>query len=351
MNGSKRDALAGRHRVGRGAGPLGGTGDVQIGRVRLVLTASIVLAQLAVLLLGGCVCAMGGGSSESEPQPASAVDNGPASNEFALETVWTVAGEWPPADSVDVDPRTGDVYGLRNLRWHEEKQRWTAEVCRISSGGRLEKVVEVGGDTELPTKIAAARLTQRGEMGFVVANVAGAGQIVRAFASDGTLRWSRTLPSSVNTMRAVDLDGDNVDEAVVGTSGDGVFALDAAGQQRWHSLVHKYVDDVAIVPAETGGQPGIAVAGVHRGKGITMLDAAGQNVREIQTEFVVYIGPRAARLQRARTRSSLRVVARYDFSPSRSGVPPSGTRVMTIAGSGERACPGSPCRTMDAGSL
>jgi outer membrane protein assembly factor BamB len=62
---------------------------------------------------------------------------------------------------------------------------------------------------------------------------------VYAFAPDGTPKWSYEMPTykqagRVRVLLAADLDGDGIDEVIVGGDNWRYYVLDAQGRERWH---------------------------------------------------------------------------------------------------------------------
>lgn len=153
-------------------------------------------------------------------------------------------------------------------------------------GGIEERVVLAGTEDGAVQAFdgAGVPLWQRGGGGYVRSLVPYSGQVL-AGARDGTLRrynldgepsLDTTLGGSVTSLSAWDLDGDEVQEALLGLGGaeNAVVALEHDGRERWRTPTEHGVWALAMADLEGDGQKEL-VAGTDGGE-ILVLDRYGR---------------------------------------------------------------------------
>lgn len=185
--------------------------------------------------------------------------------------IWKVDGAWR---DIDVDPRSGNLYGLRDISWDAQKGRFSAEICRISDAGVVESTIRVAGELESPTKLCVCCLNGDGQPDFAVYCIPGS--LLHVFRADGSLRWA--APARINNVRAADLNSDGIDELLVGSSTSGLAALGASGRELWTSDDSSYVGSTAYIPGIRGGQGGIVIGGGD----LFILDRSGLPAQRIR---------------------------------------------------------------------
>jgi hypothetical protein len=210
---------------------------------------SVALGSSRWIVLFLVVIGAAAGCASSLRSPAGGVDR---EAQLLPGRLWKVDGAW---SDIDVDPRTGNLYGLRDISWDAQRGRFSAEICRIGNAGVVESTIRVGGELESPTKLCVCGLENGIRPDFAVYRIPGS--LLHVFRSDGSLHWK--VPARINNVRAADLNGDGIDELLVGSSTSGLVALGANGRELWHSDDSGYIGYTAYVPARRGEEGGVVV--------------------------------------------------------------------------------------------
>ena len=112
------------------------------------------------------------------------------------------------------------------------------------------------------TRLAAARLTH-GAPSILATTRQG---VLFALAPDGNVLWSKDFGTPLNDVTAADLDGDGVDEIVLGRQDHRVTVMDAAGGERWSQTLEHYRKPPYVNVVRTGdldgdGRPEVIAGG------------------------------------------------------------------------------------------
>lgn len=137
-----------------------------------------------------------------------------------LEQAWALAGDWGSVAATD----DGTIIAARG-----QAPRRTA-LALLTAEGEEEQALTVDqrGGIVRPAQLdgdAAPEFAVYGHWGTAA-----------AFDDDGEKLWSLPRSTGVNELHPVDLDGDGVDEVVIGyNGGTGVLAYDAKGERLWRN--------------------------------------------------------------------------------------------------------------------
>jgi hypothetical protein len=168
------------------------------------------------------------GKQLAEPQD-DAEDDGEARRDIRggaedapLEEVWAVRGNYR---GVAFDPSTGNALALAGR---------TGDAVHVldGDGTKLSEFRIEAPEMDAPTAIRVARLGDAGKRAVVTFQRWGRG--VRAFDMEGNELWDYSVGQGVNDVAAMDLNGDDRDEIVIGYNGStGVHVLDSQGEMLW----------------------------------------------------------------------------------------------------------------------
>jgi len=139
--------------------------------------------------------------------------------QVGFEQIWSLEGTWRGLAS--------------NEKSHEIYASKATTVAVIDAAGKILR--EFPGNGAL---LRQARVTSSGDLALVAFGTWSAN--VTVYNSGGQMLWSypdaSETVSGIDDVWPVDLDGDNVDEIVIGFNGStGVRVLDAQGKMRWQS--------------------------------------------------------------------------------------------------------------------
>jgi thiol-disulfide isomerase/thioredoxin len=133
-----------------------------------------------------------------------------------LETAWSLHGRW---SGVAVDEASGTIYALG-----------PGQLAVLGSDGKIIRQVKVSAQA---TSLRLARLQEGGEPGFVAFSRWGGGS-VEAFDAGGKRLWSHTGGQGIDDVWAADLNGDGVDEVIIGYNGStGLHVVKPGGELLW----------------------------------------------------------------------------------------------------------------------
>jgi hypothetical protein len=135
----------------------------------------------------------------------------------ADEPVWSLDGAWT---GVAGHEESGAIYALA-------RQGRCAE---LNFAGRIEREIKFPGSSgEL---LRLARLGKDAKPSFLTFGVWGAE--LRAYDADGEQLWSYPRATGIDDVWAFDLDGDRLDEVIVGyNGGTGLHVLNSKGELLW----------------------------------------------------------------------------------------------------------------------
>ncbi|MBN1346346.1 MAG: VCBS repeat-containing protein [Phycisphaerae bacterium] len=123
--------------------------------------------------------------------------------------------------------------------WEETlSSRLAGPTSRGTSSETKAKAGVKGESRYRITRLATACLDGRGGP-LVVLAATREGRLF-AVSAEGRVRWSVELGAQINDVTADDLDGDGVDEIVVGGQDHHVRVLDASGKERWRRALTYY---------------------------------------------------------------------------------------------------------------
>jgi hypothetical protein len=135
-----------------------------------------------------------------------------------LQEVWNAGPGTEPAGAPAMDPSSGIVY----------VPDYGGQCTRFTADGRRQGVVP------FPTEARAlvpANLVGGGDSEFLCAHRQGG---VSAVTSAGSILWTYPAGAGPDNVIAADLNGDGLDEVVIGSMmGEGLDALDAQGHPLW----------------------------------------------------------------------------------------------------------------------
>lgn len=185
----------------------------------------------------------------------------PAGDPFGTEESWASDGA---AASVAVDSVNGTVYGLRRGR----VDLWNAGGKEVDS-------------TALTTRNRVLRLANLvGDAKPELLTFTGWSSPLTAYDRTGKELWTYPAGQGIDDVWAADLDGDGVDEVVIGfNGGTGLHVIDAQGQLAWkntelgnvwHVTAGKFGEDVRVISTSAAGQ-------VH------LFAADGQHIDDLST--------------------------------------------------------------------
>ena len=156
--------------------------------------------------------------------------------------------------------------------------------------GRLVRLNEKGeelgatntGDTT--SSIRTAKLARDGECALLTFRHWGPS--VKARSADGKLHWSYAEADAVDDVWAADLNGDELDEVIIGYNGStGLRVLDNTGRLLWKNTTLKNVWHVAAGNVDEDARPAVVTASAA-GK-VHVFNAEGKHLRDLEPGFYV----------------------------------------------------------------
>ncbi len=207
-------------------------------------------------------------------------EEGKVESPAGLQRVWSRSGPFSGVAGAGDQPL---VYGLQ----------LPDLLCELNERGEQAATFSLGDDSRL---LRAARL-RADENGQVLTFRRG-GPTVEARGLEGKTADTKTLWSypdegrmsqgwSVNDVWAADLDGDGLDEVIVGCGGDfGLQVLDHEGKLLWKNTDQAKVWRVTAGDVEGNNRPEVLATG-SSGK-VQVFDAKGELLREIDPGFYAY---------------------------------------------------------------
>ena len=166
-------------------------------------------------------------------------------------------------------------------------------LCELDDRGEQAATFSLGGDSRL---LRAARLLAD-EKGQVLTYRRGGTTVdarsLETKSAEAKILWSYPAQAetdqawSVNDVWPADLDGDALDEVIVGGSGDfGLQVLDHQGKLLWKNTDQTKIWHVTAADVEGNSRPEVLATG-SSGK-VQVFDAKGNLLREIDPGFYAY---------------------------------------------------------------
>jgi len=185
------------------------------------LTKTIVLRSILASALTGC------GIGRSQPARSTAPQSKPVLRLTALELAWIV--ELRPdrlAGGIAADQNTGTIYALAPAF----KAKYFKTCSQINSTGKVEREFRLPKYNMI---LRTARLSSTNVSDLLTfTEWVGSGLI--ASDTNGKTLWRHTEGQGINDVWAADLDGDGLDEVIVGYNGfTGIHVLDHRGKILW----------------------------------------------------------------------------------------------------------------------
>ena len=191
-----------------------------------------------------------------------------------MELVWSLStrtNRFPT--SVAPDPIKGVVYTVEPHR--PDKKLWVTE---ITLNGKLEREFSM---KKWNGRVRSARLRDKGTRELVTYPPSWVGSGVVASDTDGNILWTHPPSNGLNDLWVADLDGDGLDEVIVGYNGSiGLHVLAGTGELLWKNQEIKNVWSVCAADldgdgkAEVIGTSAIGKVHVFKGDGTRMADIA-----------------------------------------------------------------------------
>jgi outer membrane lipoprotein-sorting protein len=164
--------------------------------------------------------------------------------------------------------------------------KYQGRVAELNAGGKEIAEFKVG---EQAGSIRAAKLLA-GQACQLLAFGVWVGPTVEARSSEGDLLWAYPSektsgdPWAVDDVRAADLDGDGLDEVIIGyNGGTGLHVLDCKGQLLWKKTNRANIWRVAAGDVDGDGKPEVLSTSVD-GK-VQVFNAQGDHLRDIDPDF------------------------------------------------------------------
>jgi thiol-disulfide isomerase/thioredoxin len=180
-----------------------------------------------------------------------------------LEPAWTVSG---PYSSVATDPKGQTIYAVQRQGRCDvlDPDGRTARTFRLPGGGQpIARFARLARDTE---DLLAFRPW---------------GSSVLACKGDGTKLWEETGGQGIDDVWAADLDGDGVDEAIVGYNGStGLHVFTADGKRLWKRTDMGNVWHVTTGDLDGDGKPEVVTTSAQ-GKVHVFSPADGKPLRTL----------------------------------------------------------------------
>ncbi len=187
-----------------------------------------------------------------------------------LELVWERLGN---CVGVAVAPELGEIFALER-----------GGLCSVlDSEGRILRSFRT---TPEISRLAVAHFGRDDERGGTIDLLGDDswGHVAIALTVDGETRWERRWEDAVNHALAADLDGDGVDEVIVGFNGPaGLSVLDAGARTKWHSDELGNVWSVAVANVVGDVRPEV-LACSSTGR-VRVYDGEGRASEEIDPAF------------------------------------------------------------------
>lgn len=178
-----------------------------------------------------------------------------------MEQLWSVPGNW---QSVAADPSGVEVaVGFKGNR-----------LAKVSADGKVL--------SEVPAQCSAgvlrlARLVP-GAVDPAAVVFSQWGQTVEAVAADGSSLWDYNLGDGVDDVWAADLDGDDLDEVIIGYNGfTGLHVLSNEGELRWKNTSIGNVWHVTAADVDGDGLPEVITTSAE-GK-VHIFDKDGKRMK------------------------------------------------------------------------
>jgi outer membrane protein assembly factor BamB len=138
---------------------------------------------------------------------------------LAQDEVWSVTGPWTGVAS---DDRSGAIYALGPR----------GRCVELDSTGQVQQEIQLAGDNG--SLLRLAHLAKDEGPSLLTYGVWSAE--LRAYDAKGNQLWNYPRAMGIDDVGAFDLDGDRVDEVIVGyNGGTGVHVLNSAGKLLWKS--------------------------------------------------------------------------------------------------------------------
>ena len=191
------------------------------------------------------------------------------------ELVWSQKGAWFGVASANARPT---LYGLK----------YQGRVAELNADGEEIAKFKVG---EQAWSIRPARLVAGDGRQFLTFGLMQ--RVVEARDSEGELLWS--YPSEkddqmrgVNDIWAADLNGDGLDEVIIGYNGfTGLHVLDSQGRLLWKNTDRGNIWHVATGDVDGDGKPEVLSTCVQ-GK-VQVFNAEGQHLRDVDPDFYAHM--------------------------------------------------------------
>jgi thiol-disulfide isomerase/thioredoxin len=208
---------------------------------------------------------LAGRDLKSGQPPAKATQTRDESSK-GLDTAWTLQGRWT---GVAAGGAGQGIYAVQ----------------ASGSGIRLDGAGEKKGEFKLENRGTHLRLARLlgGDENQLIAFTAW-GRMVAAHNADGTSLWTYPGGQGVNDVWAADLDGDGLDEVIIGYNGStGLHVLDNRGKLLWKTTEIGNVWHVTARDPEGSGAPEVITTSAQ-GR-VHVFDADGNKVRDIDPGF------------------------------------------------------------------
>jgi hypothetical protein len=154
--------------------------------------------------------------------------------------------------------------------------------------GRLVRFNEKGDElgatntSDTGTSIRTAKLVPDGECALLTFRHWG--QKVKARSADGKLLWSYAGGDGVDDVWAADLNGDGLDEVIIGYNGrTGLHVLDSTGKLLWKNTNLSNVWHVAAGNVDAEARPAVVTTS-GAGK-VHFFNAEGKHLRDLELGF------------------------------------------------------------------